>query len=977
MRRFLFMACAFLLLTGVMLGQGVQTATLNGTVTADGAPLPGVTVTAASPALIGTRVTVTSGNGDYVIRGLPPGAYKVKFEMEGMSTVEVDVTASLGSPARANANMTLSAAAEMITVTAEAPSALETTTVGANTTYETVQQLPVGKTPTSIAALAGGVVGGDREQRSQVAGQLQISGGAAFDNSFMVNGVNVQDLFFGTMNNLYVEDAVQETQVLTSGVSAEYGAFTGGVLNVITKSGGNEFTGSLRGDFTNPSWRDETPYEDGFRGEGVPNATPVKRSSKLGEVYTLTLGGPIVRDRLWFFGALRDTEDTTPYTAPVTGVNIDRTISNERWEIKLTGNITSNHSLQASWIDNPDERTHEIQVTPYELAAIGLNSVRENDGGAVAYNGVWTAKLFAEARYSEKHFGFRGLGGTSTNIVDSPMLNYSAFSAPFGTVTTLGTFNAPYFDATDPEDRDNEQLYGSLSYYLSTPSFGSHDIKGGVERFTAINTGGNSQSSTGYVFYTPYLVQGGQPVYDSAGRLIPRFETDWTSIENWIATRGARLEIITDSFFLQDRWDINANWTANIGVRYEKVRNDVEGAEITTFDTDTIVPRLAVSYDPFADGRFKFDVSYAEYAGRYNPAHTALNTPVGNPAVLYGYYVGPSGFGRDFAPGFDVSNYFFYGANFPTANVLQDPDLSSQIVEEISLSAGMALPKGGWAKVTYVDRSWGNFVEGFTTIDLGCSQIVVDGTDYGCFDNTLYTNSDGPQREYQAILFQSRYNLTPNWLVEGNYTYQIKNEGDYEGESGQSFPTSSFGDYPELQSPRNNPTGRLFAYQEHKFRLWTTYNLQMGWAGSLSTGLIFRYDSPRVFSYTVGNVPLTAIQVARDPGYASPPPRQTVFFGERGAGEYNDLMLVDLSLNWGVPLFSGRVEPWVKFDVLNVFNDDTLYTYSTGIAFDPNSPLDSDGLRTGFVKAASFGRPTGAASYAVPREYLISAGIRF
>jgi hypothetical protein len=521
MKRMVLITCALLLITGVALGQGVQTATLIGSVKSEGAPLPGVTVTASSPNLIGERVTVTSGNGDYVIRGVPPGEYKVTFTMDGMQSVEVSVSAGLGVTTRADANMSLSVAAEMITVTADAPTALETTTVGKNTTYEEVQQLPVGRTPTAIAALAGGVTGGDRESSTPVAGQLSISGGMAYDNSFMVNGVNVQDPIFGQTNNLFIEDAIAETQVLSSGISAEYGGFTGGVLNVITKSGGNDFTGSIRGDFTKPEWRDETPYEKGFRGDGVPTAPPTKRSGDLGEVYSLTLGGPIVRDRLWFFGALRDQEDTLPVTLAGDKHHVPRVTTNTRWEVKLTGNITSNHSLQGSYIENPVDSTHEIQVTPIELAAIGINSTRENDGTAIAYNGVLTSKLFAEARYSEKHFGFRGLGGTSTNIVDSPMRNFghSAFAQQAGT----GTFNAPYFDATDPEDRDNEQLYGALSYYLSTGSLGSHDIKGGIEEFTVTRTGGNSQSATNYVFYTPYLTNNGVVVYDNNGRLIPRF----------------------------------------------------------------------------------------------------------------------------------------------------------------------------------------------------------------------------------------------------------------------------------------------------------------------------------------------------------------------------------------------------------------------------------------------------------------------
>lgn len=976
----LFLVLLITAATATVFAQGVQTATLTGNVTGpDGIPLPGVQVTATSPALIGERTTYTGANGDYIIRGLAPGDYTVRFDLAGMQVVESRANLPLGGTTRVDAAMALSVAAEAITVTAEVPSALETSTTGANITKEQVEMLPVGRTPTSIAALAAGVSGGDREGRTPVAGQISIAGGMAYDNNFMVNGVNVQDPIFGTANNLFVEDAIQETQIMTSGITAEYGHFSGGVMNVITKSGGNDFSGSLRADLTKPEWRDETPYEKGFRGEGAPRGTPTERKGDMGEVWSATLGGPIMRDRLWFFGAIRDEENTNPAQLAVSGINVPRVQTNQRYEIKLTGSIGQNHSLMGSYVENPVEATHEIQVAPIELAAVGLNSERVNDGTVVSYNGVLTSNLFAEARWSEKNFGFRGLGGTETGIVDSPMRALNRHRA-FAELPGTGTFNAPYFDATDPEDRNNESIYGALSYFLSTKGFGSHDFKGGIEQFIVTRTGGNSQSSTSYVFYTPYLTQGGAPVIEN-GRFVPRFisaetsGTAYTALGWWVSTRGASLDLTTDSIYLQDRWDINENWTANIGVRHEQVTSDTAGANVVGFDTSTTMPRLGITFDPLADGRFKFDVTYGEYAGRYNPAAVAENSPVGTPALLYGYYIGPDGSGRDFAPGFDLNNYVFYYASVPTANIFVDEELSSPVSQEFTVSAGMALPRGGWFKGTFVSRETQNFIEDFITPETGFTNVVFEGVDAGLFDNAFYTNSDVPERSYQAILLQARHNVTRRWQVEGNYTYQIENDGNYEGEAGQSIGTSGIGNYPEMQSPRSIPTGRLSQFQEHKLRLWTTYNFDFGRAGNLGAGLIYRYDSPLTFSYST-TVAYTAIQRALDPGYKSPPSSQTIFFGERGAGEYNDTSLVDVSLNYAIPVFRG-IEPWIKIDIANVLNDDTLRTFGSAIAADPNSPKDALGLPTGFTKPASFGRPTGAGSYVVPREYFVSAGIRF
>jgi len=157
---------------------------------------------------------------------------------------------------------------------------LENSTVGANIKAETVNALPILRTPVDIASLSPGVTG-DRGGRATtpVAGQISINGGMAYDNNMLINGVNMQDNIFGNANNLFIEDAVQETQVLTSGISSEYGHFTGGVVNVITKSGGNTFSGSFRDDLTKASWLALTPYEEGFRGAGV-NLVVAERGSE-------------------------------------------------------------------------------------------------------------------------------------------------------------------------------------------------------------------------------------------------------------------------------------------------------------------------------------------------------------------------------------------------------------------------------------------------------------------------------------------------------------------------------------------------------------------------------------------------------------------------------------------------------------------------------------------------------------------------
>ena len=248
-----------------------------------------------------------------------------------------------------------------------------------------------------------------------------------------------------------------------------------------------------------------------------------------------------------------------------------------------------------------------------------------NDRWVAAYRGVLGTRAFLDLRYSQKAFGFRGSGGTDTNIQASPFITITQ---------TQSHYNGNYFDATDPEDRNNKQVAGSLSYFLTTPSFGSHDVKAGFEVYKGNRTGGNSQTASGYVFYADYLAgAGGVPVVDASGRLTPVFVNDLSEAEQWLPTRGANIDIRTTSLYLQDRWQATSNLSLDLGARFEKVRSEATG-DIVGVDASSIVPRLAASFDPRANGRLVLQATYAHYAGKYSEAQFGRNTPVGNPSRI-------------------------------------------------------------------------------------------------------------------------------------------------------------------------------------------------------------------------------------------------------------------------------------------------------------------------------------------------------
>ncbi|HXG90224.1 MAG TPA: TonB-dependent receptor [Vicinamibacterales bacterium] len=942
---------------GVAAAQGVQTATLQGRVVdTGGLVLPGVTVTATSPALQGPRSTVTDGNGVYLLRGLPPGQYSVTFELSGLKTVTQTAMLDLGLASAVNATMEVGGVTETVTVTSDVISSpVVSPTGGANYTFTELNALPQGRTLAAIAQLAPGLT-----SNTPNVGQVTISGAFAYDNVFLVDGVDINDNLFGTANNLFIEEAIAETQILTSGVSAEYGRFSGGVINAVSKSGGNMFSGSFRTNLTNDKWTTRSPYEIDRN---------ITRADKVNTVYEGTFGGPIMKDRLWFFAAGRKVASSNTEPLPRSGVNFETTNDEKRGELKFTGTLSQNHTMTGSYFRN----SRSVNRVPFRFTIdpnIPESPSFPNDRWVGSYRGVLGSRAFVDLRYSQKKFGFRGSGGSDTNIVNSPFITLTQ---------TLSHFNGNYFDATDPEDRNNKQLAGSVSYFLTTGSLGSHDLKSGFEVYQGNRTGGNSQTATGFVFIADYLAGAGDvPVLDANGRLIPRFVTGASQAQNWLPTRGANLDIRTTSVYLQDHWQATQHLTLDVGTRFEMVKSDATG-DIVGVDASSIVPRLAATFDPKANGRLVLQATYAHYAGKYSEAQFGRNTAVGNPSLLSSIYRGPTGQGRDFAPGFDPANYEIFNGSFPTANIFFDDNIKSPLTKEFTTSVGSQLGRG-YVKAIYTQRSVNNFVEDFITRAEGTTTVTREGRSFGTFDNVVFRNSDEPVRDYQGLQFITRYPLWKGIVANAHWTMQLKNDGNFQGEGTNSPSISSLvGDRPELYNKdRHFPEGRLNDFQRHKVRAWATYGLNLGFLGRADLSPLYRYDSATTFSYFATGVALTDIQRAagQAAGYARLPSTQTLFFGERGRGKFDGAHLLDLALNYQIPIFK-TIGPFLKVDVFNVLNNDTLTSFDVNVNVDPNSSRDALGLPTGFIERPSFGTATGNGNYPEQRRYQFAFGVRW
>jgi outer membrane receptor for ferrienterochelin and colicin len=947
-----FLVAIALVFTGVASAQGVQTGTIRGTVLdQQGLAVPGVTVTATSPALQGSRTAVTDANGTFTIPALPPGTYEVRYELSGFATVTQTSNVALGLTVDQNVTMRTAAVTETVEVVAETPAPIATPVVGINIGKDEIDRLATGRDVFRIATMAPAV---NEQSPNASGGQVVINGAFAFDNVFMINGVDVNDNLFATPQNLFIEDAIQETQVLTSGISAEYGRFSGGVINAITKSGSNTFSGSYRLNLLNPSWTEETPFEV-ERGTTYPDT--------LQNTHEATFGGPIIRDRLWFFTAGRYGAVDSTVNLAETGIQLISNDLNKRGEVKLTGTVVQNHTLQGGYLNNPRTRTNNSGLQSFVIDPRSeVDRSNPNMYYFTNYRGVLT-NMLVEAQYSQRKFRFEGDGGTSTDIVNSPFISVNQCAC---------LYNAPYFDATDPENRNNRQFTGNVTTFWT--GGGRHETKTGYEFFRSQRTGGNSQSSTSYVFNSDFAVDAaGRPAVDSQGRLIPVFVPGVSYLEFYPATRGATMNVNNNSAFVQDHWTISGRASADLGVRFEQVKVVSTGDIISINTTPRFVPRLGLSYDvsPSGTGSQVVHLTYGQYSGRYNEAQVGGNSPVGNPAYIATTYQGPEGSGIGFAPGLAIASYPVTPDNatvqVPLANVFNEDNLASPLTHEFTASYGLNLGGDrGYGEISYVFRRAGNMIEGFQTLDGGFTNVVAAGIDAGRVTNLIYRNTDDLWREYQGLVFQSRYRLTSNWGLNGHYTIQLRNHGNFEGEETNSPGAGSFfGNYPEaFNEPRNFPEGRLQNYQRHRLRVWSIYNFGMGRFGDLSLSGLWRVDSGTSFSLAARNQPLTATQrsIIANAGYPDVPGSSDnhVYFGERGAETFAGYGLLDTSINYDIPVFRS-LRPWLKFDVYNLLNNQKLVAWNTTITQDAASARDNLGLATEFTRAAAFGTATGNA----------------
>lgn len=933
-----------------------QTGDIEGTVVdSNNAPLPGVSVELKSPSLLGTRTTVSDSAGRFRFPAIPPGAYTATAALSGFSKSEKSVRVSLGATANVPMTLAISGVKEELVVTGEAPVVDVTkNVVGTSTTIDTIQKLPLGRDFTSIASTVAGT-GND--------GNLTVYGATGLENQYIIDGVNTTGIKIGDQGKNLNNEFVQEVEVKTGGYEAEYSRALGGVINVVTKSGGNEFHGDVFGYYDNKNLAasDKRVDERALVGSGE---LTLPRRLDVGA----DLGGYFVKDRLWFFGAYdrvnRDQDTRVALsrtylpTSVVTNFRPGVTTNETRTNLfsgKLTFRLGESNTVAVAAFGDPGTFTGVNGTVGPDSAR---NQVTEFGGTDISakWDGIFGTKFLAQAQYGYHEDKSDTTPASTALAVRDRRRGLSVYQEGSGN---------PYYT--------KEKYKRNAFKVLGTVFLGANEIKGGVDyeslssnffeaygggelvtNFLTSKTGAFNYSSHRYFAQVPLncsarlnaagdLEKGN---FGTPGASNPKVKsvqdcygyTPASGVTNPPSTKNLGL-------FAQDSFKVLKNLTINAGIRYDNQKlNDAAGSTVIELKNEWS-PRLGLVWDFMNNGKSKFSASYGRY---YEVIPQDIQTrALGNEYTTFAYNYTQSA--RD--PITDPSGFAY--AYIQGGELVQD-GLKGMYQDELIANVEYEVAKGWSVGAKGIYKAIGRVIE--DRCDLADSrtnlssfipagalttcalvnpgetndplQNIKDPTNPACVaaDGTYTGNCESvhPRRYFRGIELDATHRFSNNFYMLASYLYSSL-EGNYDGnqkDTGQQDPNINADfDYVELVP---NNYGRLALDHKHQFKLSGTYSLPFG----LTAGAAFRYSS---------GAPYTIRGYARA-GYG------TERFLLPGRGENGDLPSVtemDLHLEYAVRFGTVSITPIV--DIFNLFNRqgtttrNGIFNSRSAAANDPNN----------------------------------------
>lgn len=903
-----------------------------------GAVLPGVSVEAKNIAVGSMATAVTDGTGAYRFPALAPGTYDVTAILQGFNTQKVEaVIVNLGQIKKVDFALGVGGVAETVQVSAEAPLVdVRQSARATSLRNEQIDLLPKGRDFTTLVTQAPGA-----NQESKLGG-LSIDGASAGENRYIVDGVETTNLQSGVSGKRLIADFLEEVQVKSSGYTAEYGGATGGVVNAVTKSGTNSFRGNALFYYesdkltASPNKSLRTNPNNSLEAQYWTYAEDKNDRIEPG----LSIGGPIMKDRAWFFGAYQPTRDKTTRTVnPSTAGNPNANTFNDKsqtvqdhyvsanttgqWGNNFRTRIAYNNSWRKTAGVLPGLTGTDSAITNYDIDSIFPNwSLSGTADWVVRPNffvGLRSGYYFSDAKdekvptvdryiYQVSNIGIVGLDGT-------PVPSQFQFGSGYTNVATNRS------RTRDQQTRLNFQVdstyYGNLG--------GQHTVKGGVQ-FDRVgnNVLSGEQGNLVRIYFGRALsgLRGNYGYY--------QVRSNGVDPQKGFITEGD-VSTTNIGLFIQDAWTVNNRLTINLGVRTERervptyVKGDPTVPEYAVeFNfSDKLAPRVGFAYDVMGDGKwkafgswgvfydiFKLELPRGSFGGdKWLEYYYSLD--IADPAALTAGANCPPACSGTLIRGPIDFRHVSLGAD------AIDPDLKPMKMQEYSFGVEHQLTNVIAVSARYVHKQIDMAIEDLGALDAQQNEIYIVGNPgHGLatkvFDITgaLVPGVAFPEakRDYDSVEFGLSKNLSNNWYARASYQWS-RLYGNYSGlsqsdENGRTSPNVGRAfDYPAMAFNGQGKAeyGLLATDRPHQFKAQFIYVMPFGTSVGLN-------------GYVASGVPIT-----REIAIIPPNNLPVQYLGRGSDGRTPVFSQTDINVSHSFK-FGGNRQVQLSLNVLNVLN---------------------------------------------------------